>query len=296
MALAALLGRHQVCAVFTQPDRPAGRGRKVQPGPVKALATEHGLPVRQPFTLKDQAIVSELASWNADVMVVVAYGLILPADVLAAPRLGCVNIHASTLPRWRGAAPIQRAIMAGDRATGATIIQMDAGLDTGPMLWHEPCEITAEETGGSLHDKLAPLGAAAVLKALECLESGNAKSQAQDDAGACYAKKIDKSEVWIDWSQDAPTICRHIRAFNPWPVARFKLGPDVAVHAWFARPLDEHVMADPGTIVAATKDGIDVAAGHGLVRLTQVQSPGGRPMSVADWLNAHHLDSGLRCL
>lgn len=294
-ALAAIVDRREVCVVYTQPDRPAGRGRKVTASPVKQLATQTGLPVRQPETLRDPRVVSELAAWDADIMVVVAYGLILPPAVLAIPRRGCINIHASSLPRWRGAAPIQRAIMAGDTTTGVTIIQMDAGLDTGPMLWHESCPIEADETGGSLHDKLAALGAQAALSAMDRLEAGTATALKQEDSLATYAKKLDKEEAWIDWSQDAVTICRKVRAFNPWPIARFKLDAGRVVHAWFAQPLDQHVMADPGTVVMVSKAGIDIASAHGVVRLTQVQSPGGRPMAVADWLNSQHLDSGTRC-
>lgn len=294
VALESLLAQHDVRAVYTQPDRPSGRGRQVRGSEVKQLALTHSIPVRQPLRLSDADVLAEMRSFNADIMVVVAYGLILPASVLEIPSHGCVNIHASTLPRWRGAAPIQRAIMAGDESTGVTIIQMDKGLDTGPMLRHEACVIDPSESGGSLHDKLAELGANAVLRVLRDIATGDIAPKAQDDSQACYAKKIQKDEVWIDWQQSALSISRQVRAFNPWPVARFRFGDAHAVHVWGAEPAQQAAMVDPGTVVAVSRSAIEVATGQGILRLTKIQSPGRRPMDVGDWLNAHQLDVGVR--
>jgi len=276
---------HEVCAVYTQPDRPAGRGRKLTASPVKALALEHGLPVCQPPTLRDPDAQRELAAWQADIMVVVAYGLILPQAVLDTPPLGCINVHASLLPRWRGAAPIQRAILAGDAESGVTIMQMEAGLDTGPMLLRVSCPIGADDTAQTLHDRLAGLGARALVEALAGLEAGALAAETQDEALANYAAKLEKSEAEIHWGRGAAELDRQIRAFNPWPVAFTRLG-ERNLRIWEAEPRPGSSPAAPGTVLAADPDGIDVATGEGILRLKRLQLPGGRPLPARDFLNA----------
>jgi methionyl-tRNA formyltransferase len=292
-AAAALQGllssEYQVVAVYAQPDRPAGRGRKVVFGPVKQLALAHSIPVRQPKSLKDRTEQVALAALQADLMVVAAYGLLLPQNVLEAPRLGCINIHASLLPRWRGAAPIQRAILAGDEESGVTIMQMEAGLDTGPMLYKLRCPIQPDDTGGTLHDRLAGLGAQALLEVLPGLAAGTLRAEPQDDALANYAHKLEKQESDIDWQQAAQQIDRQIRAFNPWPVAQTGYQGEV-MRIWEAQVVEDGVSTAPGTIVAAGKTGIEVATGRGRLRILRLQMPGKRAMAAVDFLNAHSVD------
>lgn len=286
-ALDALLASaHPVLAVYTQPDRPAGRGRKPTASPVKRRALEQGLPVRQPPTLRAEAEQRHLAELDPDVMVVVAYGLILPPAVLAIPARGCLNIHASLLPRWRGAAPIQRALLAGDAETGITIMQMDAGLDTGDMLAQVRCPIEAEDTAQSLHDRLARLGAGALLETLGAIERGAARPVAQDDARATYAEKISKAEAAIDWGRPAQELERKVRAFNPWPVVQTELDART-LRVWLARALAEEHASAPGTVLRADRSGIYVACGRGVLRLDRVQLPGKRSMGAADFVNAY---------
>lgn len=286
-ALEALLAsRHRVLAVYTQPDRPAGRGQQVTMSAVKQCALRHQLSVEQPQTLKDPAAIERLAQWSADLMIVVAYGLLLPKAVLETPRLGCVNIHASLLPRWRGAAPIQRAIQAGDKESGVTIMQMDVGLDTGPMLLERVSPLEPRETAASLHDRLAALGAAAVIEAIDSIAAGVASPREQPKVGATYAAKIRKEEALIDWSKSAVDIDRQVRAFNPWPIAETRLhGQQLRV--WEALPLANKSAAAPGTVIATSAAGIEVATGDGTLQLTRVQAAGRKAMPAADFLKAH---------
>ncbi len=287
-SLKALLqqGEHDVVAVYTQPDRPAGRGRELKASPVKQLAEERRLPVYQPASLKDPEAVAELAALTPDLMVVAAYGLLLPPDVLGIPRLGCLNVHASLLPRWRGAAPIQRAILAGDRETGITIMQMDAGLDTGAMRYMERCPISPNDTGGSLHDRLALLGGEALVAALELLVADELPSAAQNNDEATYARKLSKDEARLDWTQPSEALARAVRAYNPVPVAFTTLAGQV-LRVWQARALAETTTAPPGMILNADRDGLRVAAGDGRVLLLEtLQLPGGKPLSVLQLLNA----------
>lgn len=292
-ALEALVAsRHRVLAVYTQPDRPAGRGQQVTMSAVKHCALKHQLPVEQPQTLKDPAAVARLAQWSADLMIVVAYGLLLPKQVLDVPRLGCVNIHASLLPRWRGAAPIQRAIQAGDKESGVTIMQMDEGLDTGPMLLERVTPIAPRETGGTLHDRLSTLGAEAVLEAIEALAAGTAQPREQPKEGATYAAKIRKEEALIDWSKSAIEIDRLVRAFNPWPIAETRWNGQ-QLRVWEALPLDKKTSTAPGTVVATSSAGIEVATGDGTLQLTRVQAAGRKAMPAADFLRAHRLEGAV---
>ena len=292
-ALQALLDSpHRVVAVYTQPDRPAGRGRRLTASPVKALAVTAGLPVMQPLTLKDAAEQQRLAEWQADLMVVVAYGLMLPQAVLDLPRLGCVNVHASLLPRWRGAAPIQRAILAGDTETGVCLMQMEAGLDTGPVLACRQTPIAVDDTGSRLHDRLAALGGELLAAELDALAAGSLQPRAQDDAHASYAHKLDKAEARLDWSRDAIVLARQVRAFNAWPVAETLLdGRQLRI--WEAQAEDSDGGAPPGTVITADRDGIRVACGTGVLRLVTLQLPGGRPMAADDFVNAHRI-TGMR--
>lgn len=291
-ALAAILAAgHEVALVLTQPDRPAGRGMALQASPVKRLAEQHGIPVFQPLTLKDAAAQERVNAVGADVMVVAAYGLILPQAVLDMPRFGCINIHASLLPRWRGAAPIQRAILAGDARTGVCIMQMEAGLDTGPVLLSESLAIDAADTAATLHDRLADLGASLIVNALGRLPLP-VSAQAAD--GVTYAAKLEKSEALIDWSKSAVDIDRQVRAFNPFPVAMTTLD-GVPLKVWTAQlePADRCCPNTlPGELIAADRRGIVVACGSGALCITELQKAGGKRLQAAQFLAGHPLAAG----
>lgn len=278
-------GRHQVVAVYCQPDRPRGRGKKLAPPPVKEVALDHDLPVHQPLSLKAADEQSTLAAYQADVMVVVAYGLLLPRAILDTPRLGCINVHASLLPRWRGAAPIERAIEAGDSSTGITIMQMDEGLDTGAMLHRVSIPISPSDTGDSLRSKLAEISAPALLKCLMDASQGRLQAEIQDDSLACYAKKLSKQEAMLDWRCDANQLERRIRAFtssNPC----FTLLGDERLRIWQADALPATEEAAPGTLLRAGKEGLLVACANNSLLIRQLQLAGGKVLSVADLLNA----------
>lgn len=285
-SLAALLDSpHQVVGVYTQPDRPAGRGRKLAASPVKQLAEQHSIAVFQPPSLKTPAEQETLRSLNADVMVVVAYGLLLPPLALSTPKLGCINVHASLLPHWRGAAPIQRAVLAGDQQSGVTIMQMDAGLDTGDILLKKTCPIEARDTGSSLHDRLATLGAQSLLEALEDLPTLQGQASAQDNDAASYAHKLDKAQAQIDWQQSALDIERLVRAFNSWPVAYSELA-GTRIRIWQARALHQQHNVEPGTIINSNTDGVLVGCGSGVLKLETVQLPGAKALAITAVLNA----------
>lgn len=289
-ALEALVAsRHRVAAVYTQPDRPAGRGQQLAMSAVKQCALRHSLQVEQPQTLRDPTAVERLAQLQPDVMVVVAYGLILPANVLAVPRMGCLNIHASLLPRWRGAAPIHRALLAGDSQTGVTIMQMDVGLDTGPMLLERTTPIASDDSASSLHDRLAQMGAQALLETIDGLLDGSIVPRAQPVEGATYAAKIRKEEAAIDWTRPAAELDRQVRAFNPWPVAETRWNGQ-QLRVWQANPLKESTSASPGTLLGGDASGIRVATGSGVLNLTRVQLAGRKAVSAAEFLNAQRLD------
>ncbi|EHN69134.1 methionyl-tRNA formyltransferase [Aliivibrio fischeri] len=284
--LSALIdSHHEVIGVYTQPDRPAGRGKKLTASPVKELALEHNIPVFQPENFKSDEAKQELADQNADLMVVVAYGLLLPQAVLDTPKLGCINVHGSILPRWRGAAPIQRSIWAGDAETGVTIMQMDIGLDTGDMLKIATLPIEATDTSASMYDKLAELGPVALVDCLSDIADGSAIAQKQDDELANYAKKLSKEEAKIDWTMDAIAIERCVRAFNPWPMSHFSV-EDKAIKVWQSRVESYTGNATPGTIIQADKTGIYVATGSDAIVFEQLQVPGKKAMGVQDILNS----------
>jgi len=274
-----------VVAVYTQPDRPAGRGRRPSPSPVKQAAVAAGIPIEQPATLKAVGAQATLAALRPDLLVVVAYGLILPPAVLGLPTHGCWNVHASLLPRWRGAAPIQRAILAGDRVTGVSLMQMDAGLDTGAVMLEQSTPIHADDTGGSLHDRLAALGAQVLAEALRALLTGHPPAaHAQADTGISYAHKLEKSQAELDWQQPAVALERQVRAFDPWPVATTHIAGE-PVRVWAARALDRQHAAIPGSVLAAGAEGIDVACGSGVLRIAVLQRAGGRRLGAVDYLN-----------
>jgi len=281
---ALLASEHQVIGVFTQPDRPAGRGNKLTPSPVKVLAQAHDVPVYQPKSLKPEENQQLVADLQADIMVVVAYGLILPKAVLTMPRLGCINVHGSLLPRWRGAAPIQRSLWAGDNETGVTIMQMDVGLDTGDMLHKLSCPITAEDTSASLYEKLAQLGPQGMLLTLDLLASGQAQPEVQDEALVSYAEKLSKEEARLDWSLSAVQLERCIRAFNPWPMSYFMVD-EQPVKVWQASVLP-HQNKQPGEILHADKQGIQIATADGVLNLLSLQPAGKKAMSAQDLLNS----------
>lgn len=287
---ALLASRHSVVAVYSQPDRPAGRGKKLSASPVKALAAAEGVPVYQPISLKDPVAQAELAGLQADIMVVVAYGLLLPKAVLETPELGCINVHASLLPRWRGAAPIQRALAAGDAITGVTIMQMDVGLDTGAMLVKAECPILSEDTGGSLHDRLLTIGVPALLEALDQLQAGTARGEVQDDQASCYAPKLHKDEALLNWRQPATALARKVRAFNPFPVAftqRRGTGNDERIRIWAAQHSSGNTNQASGTVVAIDAEGIHVSCGEGNLVLQQLQLPGKKALPVSELLRGH---------
>lgn len=303
-ALRALLdSHHTVTGVLTQPDRPSGRGRKLTASPVKVAALERGLSVSQPVTLRSESARAQIMAWRPDALVVVAYGLILPPEVLVLPRLGCVNIHASLLPRWRGAAPIQRAILAGDTKTGITIMLMNAGLDTGPMLLQRPLSIAPGDTTASLHDRLASLGSSALLEGFAEIEAGRIQPRDQPAEGVTYASKIDKTEAVIQWDSDALEIERRIRAFNPWPIAETSFaGETLKIHSAYLpsfetdspenAPIDAPARQS-GEILGIEADAIRVRCGHGDLAVTSVQRPGRRPVSAVDFAHACNI-SGQR--
>ena len=284
--LRAAASKAEVVAVYTQPDRPAGRGRGLTPSPVKLEAVQRGIPVHQPENFRAAEAKAVLRALKPDLMLVVAYGLILPQSVLDIPEYGCWNVHASLLPRWRGAAPIQRAIEAGDTRTGVCLMQMEKGLDTGPVLLAQALDIGPEETGGQLHDRLAELGAKVLSDALGLLRATiQLPPHPQPAEGVTYAHKLDKAEATLDWPQSATVLANKVRAFNPWPVAEAQLaGERVRIHA--ARALDEVHAAAPGSVLRAGRDGIDIACGSGVLRLRILQRDGGKPISAQDYRNA----------
>jgi len=276
---------HNVIGVYSQPDRPAGRGKKLQASPVKNLAVEHNIALFQPASLRDETAQQELASLNADIMVVVAYGLILPQVVLDTPKMGCINVHGSILPRWRGAAPIQRALWAGDTETGITIMQMDIGLDTGAMLLKTQLPIEDNDTSASLYEKLAVQGPIALIQALAGLSAGELTAEKQDESLANYASKLSKEEAELDWTKPAAQLWREIRAFNPWPISHFS-HHDASIKIREAKVSDTISTAQPGTIIRANKLGLDIATGDGVLTLLNMQLPGKKPLNVADILNS----------
>ena len=288
-SLQALLdAKYEVCAVYTQPDRPAGRGRHEQFSPVKTLALNYGIPVIQPLTLKSAEDLALLKSYDADLMVVVAYGMILTDDALNTPRLGCINVHGSLLPRWRGAAPIQRSLMAGDDKTGVTIMKIVRKLDAGDMLHKEEYEIGATDTASVLHDKLAELGALGLIKVLTEMHTGSVIAEPQDESLVTYAEKLTKAEAELDWQQSAHQLALKVRGLNAWPVAQTRYQGNV-LRIWQAEAIAGDLGLEPGTVSQINKH-IDVATGQGILRLHEVQLPGGKRIPAQAFLNAHSVD------
>ena len=288
--------QHRLLAIYTQPDRPAGRGHKLQHSPIKEWALAHDLPVYQPLNFKNQATIDELSSLKPDLMIVIAYGLILPRAVLDIPRLGCINVHASLLPRWRGASPIQQAILHRDAESGVTIMQMDAGMDTGAMLKTVSCPIGNQDTAGILHDTLTSLASAPLLTVLDLLQAGTLTPTPQDNHLATYAPKINKEDAAINWQKTANDIDCQIRAFNPWPIA-YTHAKDETIRIHAATVLDIKTSKPPGTILAIDKEGLQIATGQHVLSIQRLQFAGGKAMRVADWLHAHrsqlHIDQVL---
>ena len=283
---------HTILAVYTQPDRPAGRGRKLGMSAVKEFALARGLRVHQPMTLKPESEVETLHALKPDALIVIAYGLILPQSILAIPEYGCINVHASLLPRWRGAAPIQRAIEAGDDITGVTIMQMDAGLDTGAMLALAATPIHAHDTAASLHDRLAEIGASLLVTTLARLVRGEITPQAQDSTLATYASKLKKEEARIDWNADAESLARRVRAFNPWPVAHTTLDGQT-LRLWQAQPENKAEAGQPpGTVLGADAEGVRVQCADGVLRITRLQLEGGKVLEAQAFLNGRPLPAG----
>jgi methionyl-tRNA formyltransferase len=282
---ALLQSKHTVCAVLTQKDKPAGRGLKITESPIKTFALENHLSLYQPATLKDQTIQDTLKSLNADAMIDVAFGLLVPKEILNMFPYGCINVHPSLLPKWRGASPIQSTILSGDPETGVSIMQMDEELDTGPVLLQEKCEIDENETAGDLEKRLSTLGVKLLLQTLDQLETGDIQKQKQDDSQSCYAKKIQKTDAKIDWGKPAIQLHREIRAFNPWPIAYAQIG-DQTVRIFQAIPLNAPTHEKPGTIIRTHKEGIDVATSKGILRLQIIQFPGGKPLDIEAILNS----------
>ena len=288
---ALLTTEHTICAIYTQPDRPAGRGRKLTTSAVKQVALDNNITIEQPESFKQQSDKDTLIAYQADLIIVVAYGLILPQAILDAPPLGCINIHASLLPRWRGAAPIQRAILAGDNKTGICIMQMEAGLDTGPILTQVQCSINDDDTSQQLHDRLAQLGGEILLNSLPKLTTLQAQAENQHHELSTYAKKIQKTEANIDWKNTAKAIVRQVHAFNPWPIAQTQW-KQKTFRVWSAEEIDAPHSSTPGQVIRVDKNGIDIACGQGLLRVTEVQLAGKRVMPVNDFLNANVLSTG----
>lgn len=276
--------QHEVVAVYTQPDRPAGRGRQLKASPVKELAEMYSLPVCQPASLKDAAVQQQLRDFNADAMVVVAYGLLLPDPVLAITKHGCINVHPSLLPRWRGAAPLQRCILAGDKKTGVATMQIDSGLDSGPLYLVEETDVLPLETSGQLHDRLAIVGAALLVKTLDLIESDKLKPTPQSEEGLVYAEKLTKAEAALDWHQSARELQQLVCGYNPWPVAHVPYHGD-RLRIWEAQAIDQTTTGPAGTVIALSKDGVDIATAKGVLRLLRVQLPGGKPLTAAEFIN-----------
>ena len=288
---ALLTTEHTICAIYTQPDRPAGRGRKLTTSAVKQVALDNNITIEQPESFKQQSDKDTLIAYQADLIIVVAYGLILPQAILDAPPLGCINIHASLLPRWRGAAPIQRAILAGDNKTGICIMQMEAGLDTGPILTQVQCSINDDDTSQQLHDRLAKLGGEILLNSLPNLTTLQAQAVCQHHELSTYAKKLQKIEANIDWKNTAKAIVRQVHAFNPWPIAQTQW-KQKTFRVWSAEEIDTPHSSTPGQVIRVDKNGIDIACGQGSLRVTEVQLAGKRVMPVNDFLNANVLSTG----